>query len=91
MTRRNPLTIVRGISWEVLPLVAGLFVLVEAIDKAGAIGVLSNLLRAAMLFCGSCRWLLERCRRCRLQRHERTCRLVSSPGRRRLPIIFPRR
>jgi arsenical pump membrane protein len=47
VSRRNPLSVVRGISWEVLPLVAGLFVLVEAIDKAGAIGELSNLLRAA--------------------------------------------
>ena len=47
VSRRNPMTIVRGISWEVLPLVAGLFVLVEAIDKAGAIGELTNLLRAA--------------------------------------------
>jgi arsenical pump membrane protein len=47
VSRRNPLTIARGISWEVLPLVAGLFVLVEAIDKTGAIGELSNLLRAA--------------------------------------------
>ena len=47
VSRRNPLSIVRGISWEVLPLVAGLFVLVEAIDTTGAIGELSNLLRAA--------------------------------------------
>ena len=47
VSQRNPLTIVRGISWEVLPLVAGLFVLVEAIDKAGAIGELSNVLRTA--------------------------------------------
>lgn len=47
VSQRDPLTIVRGVSWEVLPLVAGLFVLVEAIDKAGAIGELSNVLRAA--------------------------------------------
>jgi arsenical pump membrane protein len=45
ISRRNPLNIVRGVSWEVLVLVAGLFVLVEAIEKAGAIGALSDLLR----------------------------------------------
>jgi arsenical pump membrane protein len=34
--RRNPLTIAKGISWSVIPLVAGLFILVEAINRAGA-------------------------------------------------------
>ena len=34
--RTNPLRILRHISWSVLPLVAGLFVLVEAIDSIGA-------------------------------------------------------
>src|SRR4051794_24472556 len=29
----------RGISWDVVPLVAGLFVLVEALDKVGVIGI----------------------------------------------------
>jgi arsenical pump membrane protein len=37
----------RDISWAVLPLVAGLFVLVEALDKTGVIGMISNLLRDA--------------------------------------------
>ena len=32
-----PLAIVKGISWSVLPLVAGLFVLVEAVNGAGAL------------------------------------------------------
>ncbi len=39
-----PLTIVRGISWSVLPLVAGLFVLVEALEKTGITGDLAALL-----------------------------------------------
>jgi arsenical pump membrane protein len=34
--RRNPMDVVRDISWSVLPLVAGLFILVEAIDSIGA-------------------------------------------------------
>lgn len=40
--------ILRNISWGVLPLVAGLFVLVEALDhNTGVTGLLSDLLRAA--------------------------------------------
>jgi arsenical pump membrane protein len=34
----------KGISWDVLPLVAGLFVLVVALDKSGLIGMISDLL-----------------------------------------------
>lgn len=34
--RRNPIEIAKGVSWSVIPLVAGLFVLVEAINRAGA-------------------------------------------------------
>jgi hypothetical protein len=34
--RTNPIRILRDISWSVLPLVAGLFILVEAIDSIGA-------------------------------------------------------
>jgi arsenical pump membrane protein len=34
--RRTPLTIAKCISWSVIPLVASLFVLVEAINRAGA-------------------------------------------------------
>lgn len=37
--------IVREISWSVLPLVAGLFVLVEALDRTGAVRALAGLLR----------------------------------------------
>jgi arsenical pump membrane protein len=35
---------VRGVSWSVLPLVAGLFVLVEGIERAGALGYAGRLL-----------------------------------------------
>jgi arsenical pump membrane protein len=45
--RSSPLPILRGISWSVLPLVAGLFVLVEALDHVGAIGWLGGMLADA--------------------------------------------
>lgn len=40
----NPLTLVKGISWSVLPLVAGLFVLVEALSGAGALSLCQSAL-----------------------------------------------
>jgi arsenical pump membrane protein len=43
--KKNPLIILRGISWSVLPLVAGLFVIVEAINKTGAVRAISTLLQ----------------------------------------------
>jgi arsenical pump membrane protein len=42
---REVKAILRGVSWSVLPLVAGLFVLVEALNGAGALSHLGNLLR----------------------------------------------
>ncbi len=39
--------VVKGISWGVLPLVAGLFVLVEALNETGLIAALTRLLRDA--------------------------------------------
>lgn len=36
--RRSPRAIVAAVSWGVLPLVAGLFVLVEGLDRAGLVG-----------------------------------------------------
>ncbi len=45
--RSVPWTIVKGVSWAVLPLVAGLFVLVEGIGRTGLLAVLSGGLRAA--------------------------------------------
>ncbi len=44
---QSPWGIVRGISWGVLPLVAGLFVLVEALDRTGVIAMVASWLRAA--------------------------------------------
>jgi arsenical pump membrane protein len=42
--RKGPWIVVKDISWGVLPLVAGLFVLVEALDKTGLIGMITTLL-----------------------------------------------
>ncbi len=44
-TRTAPWMIIKDISWGVLPLVAGLFVLVQALDQTGLIEVLSAPLR----------------------------------------------
>ena len=43
-SRSGPVEVVKGISWGVLPLVAGLFVLVEALGKTGVTGDLAALL-----------------------------------------------
>src|SRR5258708_24270 len=47
LSRQSPWPILRNVSWEVLPLVAGLFVLVEGLDRTGVIRILNNLLRDA--------------------------------------------
>jgi arsenical pump membrane protein len=44
----GPLVVVKNICWSVLPLVAGLFVLVEALDKTGVMAGLAALLRDLM-------------------------------------------
>ena len=53
--RTAPWEILRHISWGVLPLVAGLFVLVEALERAGALRTLAGLLQdlAAQLVTGA--------------------------------------
>jgi arsenical pump membrane protein len=43
--RKAPWKILGGISWGVLPLVAGLFVLVEALDRTGVIGMVATFLK----------------------------------------------
>jgi arsenical pump membrane protein len=43
--QKTPWTTLRRISWSVLPLVAGLFVIVQALDHAGIIGMLRSLLQ----------------------------------------------
>ncbi|MBB3285572.1 MULTISPECIES: arsenic transporter [Rhizobium] len=42
LTRQSPMETVRGISWSVLPLVAGLFVIVEAVNHTGLTTLLSE-------------------------------------------------
>jgi arsenical pump membrane protein len=49
-SREGPWSIVKGISWSVLPLVAGLFVLVEALDKTGVIGMITAVLHRGAEF-----------------------------------------
>lgn len=44
-TRSSPWLQIRDISWGVIPLVAGLFVLVEALDKVGVVRSLARLLQ----------------------------------------------
>ncbi len=46
VSRRNPLGLLRGISWGVLPLVAGLFVLVQGLDHSGLLARLAHMLQA---------------------------------------------
>jgi len=43
--KKTPMIILRGISWSVLPLVAGLFVIVEAINKTGMVRAISAILQ----------------------------------------------
>ena len=45
--RQSPLTLLKGVSWSVLILVAGLFVLVEGVAQTGAIHSLSDALATA--------------------------------------------
>ena len=45
-SKSGPLTVLREISWGVLPLVAGLFVLVEALEQSGLTDTLARLLHA---------------------------------------------
>ncbi|MBB3173902.1 arsenical pump membrane protein [Endobacter medicaginis] len=48
LTRNSPLRLVRSVSWGLLPLVAGLFVLVEALKLTGVTGHMADLLRTPM-------------------------------------------
>ncbi|MDE1157416.1 MAG: arsenic transporter [Neorhizobium sp.] len=41
LTRQNPVGMIRGVSWGVLPLVGGLFVIVEALDRSGVTGLIA--------------------------------------------------
>ena len=46
LARRSPLEPLRSVSWSVLPLVAGLFVLVEALGRTGVVRHVADALRA---------------------------------------------
>ena len=45
--RKAPWPVLKHVSWSILPLVAGLFVLVEAVARTGAIAQLSRVLQAS--------------------------------------------
>ena len=47
ISRESPLPVLRDVSWGVLPLVAGLFILVEAVEHTGLLGAMARLLREA--------------------------------------------
>jgi arsenical pump membrane protein len=47
--KKNPLIVIRGVSWAVLPLVAGLFVIVEALNKTRVTENLTNLLHQSAI------------------------------------------
>lgn len=46
---RSPVTLAKSVSWGVLPLVAGLFVLVEALDRTGVIAWVAQGLRSMLV------------------------------------------
>jgi arsenical pump membrane protein len=45
--RRSPFPVLRDVSWGVLPLVAGLFILVEGVEQTGLLGVMARMLHEA--------------------------------------------
>jgi arsenical pump membrane protein len=47
LKRDSPWTVIKDISWDVLALVAGLFVLVEALDRSGVLKALIHVLQMA--------------------------------------------
>jgi arsenical pump membrane protein len=53
LNRQSPWPVLKGVSWGVLPLVAGLFVLVQALDHTGVIAALSGLLHADVTHSGT--------------------------------------
>lgn len=64
VARRNrsaPLQIVKGVSWSVLPLVAGLFVIVEALQSAGGLRLALGGLHAAANLGGTLGNLVTAC------------------------------
>ena len=56
-TRRSPLAIVRGVSWGVLALVAGLFVMAAALEETGVVAALASVLDGAQRAGAGAEWL----------------------------------
>ena len=48
INRSSPWPVVKGVTWSVVPLVAGLFVMVEALDRSGLTRLLAALIRNAV-------------------------------------------
>ncbi|MCZ4224796.1 arsenic transporter [Pedobacter rhodius] len=46
--KKNPIGVVKGVSWAVIPLVAGLFVIVEALNKTGMIQTFTSILHRSI-------------------------------------------
>ncbi len=44
LAKKNPWIVIKGVSWSVIPLVAGLFVIVEALNKTGVIRTITSFL-----------------------------------------------
>jgi arsenical pump membrane protein len=47
LSRQSPLPVLRHISWGVLPLVAGLFILVEGLQRTGVLALITGALKSA--------------------------------------------
>ena len=45
ISKKNPIIIINSVSWAVLPLVAGLFIIVEALNKTGIIEMLTRVMQ----------------------------------------------
>ena len=92
LSRQSPLPVLRGVSWSVLPLVGGLFVMVEALVKTGVIGQLSALLHEAVAQSVTKAGLERRHRhRDRRPTSPTICPSASLPARSPPAIICPRR
>jgi arsenical pump membrane protein len=45
--RKSPMPVLHDVSWSVLPLVAGLFILVESLNRTSVLSTLAGLLKQA--------------------------------------------
>jgi arsenical pump membrane protein len=49
IARQSPLPVLKDVSWSVLPLVAGLFILVEGLNRTGVLPALARMLKETVL------------------------------------------